>query len=114
MELTYEMLGIRPLLIEKLNIDPISRSRSFIRIATALMRAGYAPATRRTEVITPSWLQPEAKGKRGRPDSLIIKAEVGRQQGIKCGCILPTYSNLDFQRALVTVRDEVRLALFSS
>jgi hypothetical protein len=61
MELTYEMLGIRPLLIEKLNIDPISRSQSFIRIATALLRAGYAPATRRTEVITPSWLQPEAK-----------------------------------------------------
>ena len=61
MGLTYEILGIRPLLIGKLNNDPISRSRSFIRIATAVLRAGYALATRRTEVITPSWLQPEAK-----------------------------------------------------
>jgi hypothetical protein len=43
MGLTYEILGIRPLLIDKLNNDPISRSRSFIRIATTLLRAGYAP-----------------------------------------------------------------------
>jgi hypothetical protein len=39
MELTYEILGIRPLLIDKLNNDPISRSP----IATALLRAGYVP-----------------------------------------------------------------------
>jgi hypothetical protein len=38
MGLTYEILGIRPLLIEELNNDPISKSR----IATALLRAGYA------------------------------------------------------------------------
>ena len=37
--LTYEILDIRPLLIDKLNNDPISRSW----IATALLRAGYAP-----------------------------------------------------------------------
>ena len=43
MELTHEILGIRPLLIDKLNNDPISRSRGFIRIATTLLRAGYAP-----------------------------------------------------------------------
>jgi hypothetical protein len=49
MELTYEKLGIRPLLIDKLNNDPISKSR----IATALLRAGYALATRCVEVITP-------------------------------------------------------------
>jgi hypothetical protein len=57
MALTYEILGIRPLLIDKPNNDPISKSR----IATALLRAGYALATRCVEVITPSWLQPEAK-----------------------------------------------------
>jgi hypothetical protein len=43
MELTYEILGIRPLLIDKLSNAPISRSRSFMRIAAALLRAGYAP-----------------------------------------------------------------------
>jgi hypothetical protein len=42
MGLTYEILGIRPLLIDKLSNAPISRSRSFMRIATALLRAGYA------------------------------------------------------------------------
>jgi hypothetical protein len=46
MALTYEKLGIRPLLIDKLNNAPISRSRSFMQIATALLRAGYALATR--------------------------------------------------------------------
>jgi hypothetical protein len=43
MVFTYEILGIRSLLIDKLNNDPISRSRSFIRIATTLLRASYAP-----------------------------------------------------------------------
>ena len=41
--LTYEILGIRPLLIDELNNDSITRSRSFVRIAAALLRAGYAP-----------------------------------------------------------------------
>jgi hypothetical protein len=39
MALTYEILGIRPLLIDKLNNDPISKSR----IAMALLRVGYVP-----------------------------------------------------------------------
>ena len=38
MALTYEILGIRPLLIDKQNNDSISKSP----IATALLRAGYA------------------------------------------------------------------------
>ena len=42
-------------------------------------RYSYAPATRRLEAITPSWLQLEAKGneRRGHLDSLIIKAAGG-------------------------------------
>jgi hypothetical protein len=75
MELAYEKLGIRPLLINKLNNAPISRSRSFMRIATALLRAGYALATRCVEVITPSWLQLETKRKWGRQRPLINKAD---------------------------------------
>jgi hypothetical protein len=43
MGLTYEILGIRPLLIDELSNAPISRNRSFIRITAALLRAGYAP-----------------------------------------------------------------------
>ena len=61
-------LGIRPLLIDKLNNDSISKSRM----------DSYGIATRRTEAITPLWLQPEAiegyRVSRGHHEYLILKA----------------------------------------
>jgi hypothetical protein len=42
MELTYEILGIRPLLIDKLNNDPISKSYvtwAVITVATGIILA---------------------------------------------------------------------------
>jgi len=50
--LTYEILGIRPLLVDELNNYMILRNRSLMT-PYGLVRLCYALATGRTEAITP-------------------------------------------------------------
>jgi hypothetical protein len=56
-ELTYEILGIRPILIDKMILFPKSKY--------GYRRHSYSLATRRTKASIPSWFQ---KGSHGHPN----------------------------------------------